>query len=219
MATRGRSRVSGDKDMVVGTEPVTERGRDTKQRILQSAEQVFGEMGFYEASITRIVQMAGIAQGTFYLYFSSKKDAFVAVVDYLATELRQEIHQATRDVASREAVEREGFRAFWQFVAKHPLSYRIVRQAEFVDPVAFRRYYQNLAKGYRRGLEAAMQAGEFISSNTEALSYALMGVGDFIGMRYVLFSEGGEVSEDVFRDVMRFVFFGLKGPNGGADGN
>lgn len=217
MAARGKSGMSSDKETTVGLEPLTDRGRETKQRILQAAEEVFGEVGFYEASIARIVQMAGIAQGTFYLYFSSKKEALTAVVDYLASELREAIHQATRDVSSREAVEREGFRAFWKFVAKHPLSYRIVRQTEFVDPEVFRRYYQNLAKGYRRGLASAMDIGEFAPADTEALSYALMGIGDFIGMRYVLFPEGGEVPESVFRDIMRFVFHGLKGLGGGGD--
>ena len=194
-----------------GTEPVTGRGRETKQRIIQAAEAVFGETGYYEASVTRIVQAAGIAQGTFYLYFPSKKDALVAVVEYLAAELRQEIHTATDRFERREDVEREGFRAFWRFVAKHPLSYRIVRQTEFVDPDVFRHYYQGLAKGYRRGLRRAIDTGEFTPADVEALSYALMGIGDFIGMRYILFPEGGSVPDEVFQDIIHFVFYGLKG--------
>lgn len=195
----------------VGAEPLTDRGRETKHRILQAAEAVFGELGFYEASVTRIVQMAGVAQGTFYLYFPSKKDVLVAVVDYLATELRDQIHRATTNCTSREETERAGFRAFWQFVAKHPLSYRIVRQTEFVDPEAFHRYYQNLAKGYRRGLQTAMEQGEFRLADAEALAYVLMGIGDFIGMRYILFEEGGAVPDQVFSDVMRFIIAGLQG--------
>jgi len=192
-------------------EPVTDRGRETKQRILQAAERVFGELGYHDASITRIVQEAGIAQGTFYLYYRSKRDVFIEVVRYLATELRDAIHAATEGLSSRSAVEEHGFRAFFQFVERHPLSYRIVRQAEFVDADTFRAYYQNLAKGYRRGLQAAIEAGEFVPYDAEALAYALMGIGDFVGMRYVLFAGGGTVPEPVFRDIVQFILYGLKG--------
>lgn len=192
-------------------EPVTDRGRETKQRILQAAERVFGEQGYHDASITRIVQDAGIAQGTFYLYYRSKRDVFIEVVRYLATELRDAIHAATQGLSSRTEVEEQGFWAFFRFVERHPLSYRIVRQAEFVDLETFRAYYQNLAKGYQRGLEAAMAAGEFVPRDAEALAYALMGIGDFVGMRYVLFSGGGTVPESALQDLMQFIFYGLKG--------
>jgi AcrR family transcriptional regulator len=194
-------------------EPVTDRGRETRQKILAAAEKVFGEMGFHDASVSRIVQEAGVGQGTFYLYFPSKRDVFVAVVDYLADELRREIRPAVAGFTARAQVERAGFRAFFQFVAKHPLSYRIVRQAEFVDQEAFQRYYRNLAKGYRRGLEAAGEAGEFRPLDAEAVSYALMGIGDFVGLRYILWQDPGYVPDTVLDDVMTFILHGLQEPS------
>ena len=47
------------------------RGAATRRRLLESAEQVFAELGYHEASIVKITEAAGVAQGTFYLYFSS----------------------------------------------------------------------------------------------------------------------------------------------------
>src|SRR6266571_5021245 len=52
--------------------PMTARGEATRRRILDAAEEVFGEFGYYEASISEITRRAGIAQGTFYIYFHSK---------------------------------------------------------------------------------------------------------------------------------------------------
>lgn len=197
--------------------PVTDRGRETRQRLLDAAEAVFGRQGYHEAGVTDIVREAGVSQGTFYIYFPSKKDVFVAVVENLASALREEIRAATAGLPDRASVEREGFRAFFRFVARHPYSYRIVRQAEFVDRDVFENYYRSLAKGYRRGLEAAAKAGEFPAADFEVLSYALMGIADFVGMRYVLWNDPGYVPESVLESLMRFILTGLCG-GGGDDG-
>ena len=55
-------------------------GGRTRGRLLEAAEHVFGELGFYDASIVKITEEAGVAQGTFYLYFASKKDIFDELV-------------------------------------------------------------------------------------------------------------------------------------------
>jgi AcrR family transcriptional regulator len=199
--------------------PATERGRETRQRLLDAAEAVFGRRGYHEAGVTDIVRAAGVSQGTFYIYFPSKKDIFVAVVENLATALRAEIRAATEGLPDRASVEREGFRAFFRFVARHPYSYRIVRQAEFVDKAVFENYYRSLAKGYRRGLEAAARAGEFPAADFELLSYALMGIADFVGMRYVLWSDPGYVPDPVLDDLMRFILAGLHGSGGDGNGD
>ncbi len=194
--------------------PLTDRGRETRQRLLDAAESIFGSMGFHEASVTQIVAAAGVGQGTFYLYFGQKKDIFVALVDHLAHSLRRSLNRAIADKGTREDVEWAGFRAFFAFVAQHPMLYRIVRQAEFVDEEAFRAYYRTLARGYRRGLEKAMADGEFRDLDAEALSYALMGIADFVGMRYVLWQDPGTVPDEVVEALMRFILGGLRTADG-----
>ena len=69
-------------------EPVTARGQRTRQRILDAAETVFGERGYEAASIVDITRAAGVAQGTFYLYFNSKKAVFAELVGELGATLR-----------------------------------------------------------------------------------------------------------------------------------
>lgn len=194
--------------------PQTDRGRETRQKLLDAAESIFGRLGFHEASVTQIVAAAGVGQGTFYLYFGQKRDIFIALVDHLAHSLRRSLHRATAGLATREEVEQEGFKAFFAFVAHHPMLYRIVRQAEFVDEDAYRAYYRTLARGYRRGLEAAMASGEFRSLDAEALSYALMAIADFTGMRYVLWQDPGTVPAEVTEDLMRFILDGLRSRQG-----
>lgn len=56
--------------------PVTDRGRRTRLRLVESARRVFEEYGFLEARITDIAEGAGVAYGTFYTYFSTKEEIF-----------------------------------------------------------------------------------------------------------------------------------------------
>ncbi len=57
------------------------RAELTRQNLLAAAEAVFAEEGFYNASMVKITGRAGVAQGTFYLYFSSKQQIFEELVD------------------------------------------------------------------------------------------------------------------------------------------
>lgn len=59
--------------------------------ILQSAKAVFAERGYHVASISDIIKRAGIARGTFYLYFSSKDAVFESILDQAIEDLQERI--------------------------------------------------------------------------------------------------------------------------------
>jgi AcrR family transcriptional regulator len=167
--------------------PVTARGQATRRRLLDAAETVFGELGYERASISEVTRLAGVAQGTFYLYYPNKKAIFVELVEDLGHRLRRHIAEAVRGGTDRLEVERLGFEAFFDFIGQHRDLYRIVRQAEFVDEQVYQRYYRRLAERYARGLASAAAGGQVAAQlDPESLAYCLMGMGDFLGMRWVL---------------------------------
>ncbi len=196
--------------------PATPRGQRTRQKLLEAAQTVFGEKGYEHASIADITREAEVALGTFYVYFPDKQSIFVEVVDELGARLRRLIAEAAAKCEDRMEVEREGLRAFFQFVGSNRNLYRIVRQAEFVDEACYRRYYDRFAKGYVSGLVRAMEEGEVRRMDPEALAYCLMGLGDFLGMRWVLWEgEGG--LEHVVDTAMDFIRHGMDARPAGAD--
>lgn len=188
--------------------PLTPRGQQTRQLLLEAAEAVFGEKGYDRASIAEITQRAGVAQGTFYVYFPDKKDIFVELVHSLNDRLRQQVLSAMEGIEGRMAIERARFAAFFTFVRAHRNLYRIVRQAEFVDEDLHRWYYRRLADGYAASLEASMEAGEIRRMDPETLAFCLMGIADLVGMRYCLW-EGKHLSEASFADLMSFIERGM----------
>jgi AcrR family transcriptional regulator len=191
--------------------PVTARGQETRARLLAACEKVFGEKSYFQVSIADITREAGTGNGTFYLYFPSKEAAFRELVQQRGHELRMITRLATEGAGHRTEAERAGFAAFFAFIHEHPHLYRVVRQAEFVDPALFQEYYRVFAEGYGGALEAAMRRGEIDRLDPEALAYCLMGIGDFIGMRWVLWSPD-PIPNETFEQVMRFIQYGLAGP-------
>jgi AcrR family transcriptional regulator len=187
----------------------TERGERTRTRLLKAAEQVFTELGYHDASIVKITEAAGVANGTFYLYFSGKQDIF----DELVEDLNRRVREAMTDAASRgrtrAEAERLGFEAFFRFTAEHPGLYRVIRQAEFVSPGALRLHYGRIAEGYAAGLQAAMDSGEIASGDPEVLAWALMGAGELIGLRWILWGDDAEIPPHVYEEAMRFLLRGL----------
>jgi len=88
--------------------PRTSRGLRTRQRLLDAAEQVFGRDRFHGASIVDITREAGVAQGTFYLYFPSKEALFVELVRTMGHDMRRRLHEAAAGVADRAQAEVTG---------------------------------------------------------------------------------------------------------------
>lgn len=70
------------------------------QSILQAAIEVIASKGIEKTSISDIVKQAGVAQGTFYLYFSSKNALIPAIADQLLQQLFDEVQQKTEKLTS-----------------------------------------------------------------------------------------------------------------------
>ncbi|WP_396668160.1 TetR/AcrR family transcriptional regulator [Microbacterium sp. R86528] len=167
--------------------PLTKRGEATRRKLLEAAEEVFADQGYHEASIVKITDRAGIGLGTFYLYFDSKQTIFEALVIDLNRRVRQAMSEAMVDTQSRLEAERAGFAGFFRFTAEHPALYRVVREAEFVSPAVLRLHYTRIVEGYEEGLRAAQLTGDVDRQlDPETTAWALMGMGELIGMRFLL---------------------------------
>ncbi len=58
-----------------------EHGKETNQKLINTARQVFSECGYGRASTEEIVNLAGITRGALYHHFENKKGLFEAVLD------------------------------------------------------------------------------------------------------------------------------------------
>jgi AcrR family transcriptional regulator len=164
----------------------TSRGERTRKRILKSAEEAFGKLGFHGASIADITRGAGIAQGTFYIYFPNKEAALRELVQQLGNDLRKFVSRRVAGSRDRLEAEERGLRAFLDFVAENQNLYRILQDAFIVDESIYRDYYETFGAAYERLLRQAEGRGELCPGDSRVRAWALMGVGHFLGMRFAL---------------------------------
>ena len=73
-----------------------------RAQLLRAARKVFRAKGYDGASVSEIVREAGVAQGTFYLYFPSKKDVAVSLRDGLMETMAQAVATAVESRTSFE---------------------------------------------------------------------------------------------------------------------
>src|SRR5262249_9090437 len=136
----------------------------------------------------------------------------------LGERLRAATRLAIAGATSRQETERRGFVAFFQFVVEHRRLYHIIQEAERVAPRVADAYYRRIARGYVHGLSAAMSGGEISEANPEALAYALMGIGHFIALRWLIWpQESGsepQIPADAIDAVLAFIARGLAPPHG-----
>ena len=185
--------------------PLSRRGLDTRRRLLDAAEACFTELGYHDASIVKITEAAGVAQGTFYLYFASKQAIFDELVLDLNARVRHFVNEQAQLGQTRVEEELLGFRAFFQFTAEHPALYRVLRQAEFVSPKTLERHYERFGARYGERLKKAMDSGEIPPADPEILTWALMGIAELIGMRTILWSEDGRISDHDFEALTTII--------------
>lgn len=195
-------------------QPRTARGRQTLRKLLDAAAAEFGERGFHEASISAITRRAGVALGSFYTYFDSKDAIFRALVSDMSEAVKQAARGAIDPAMAPLDIECAALAAFLRFAGEHKEIYRIIDEAEFVDPESYRSHYETVARRIRERLERGVATGHFRPGIGEPEAWAIMGMNVFLGLRYAIWRERGDPDPDAAAAAARALL--AQGITGGA---
>ena len=171
-----------------------ERNAWTKQKIFDAATKVVGKYGYAEASVARITEEAGVAQGTFYNHFENRQELLDQLLPKIGMDMVRFIRARTGTAqTAREEIER--FTAFFDFIHEIPEFLRILNEAEFFAPIGYQKHFDNISTAYVRILKRARLAGtisDFSDDELEAIVQMLMGARGYLSRRYSY--SGGTVS-------------------------
>lgn len=181
---------SGGQAPIDPKQPRTARGARTRKALIDAAAIEFGEKGFHEGSISGITSRAGVALGSFYTYFDSKDAIFRALVGAMSEQVRDHVAPALADADDAISAERDALKSFLDFAAEHKEIYRIIDEAEFVDPGSFRRHYENTAQRIAERLREGAGRGEVMNGVGEIEAWAIMGMNVFLGLRFGVWGDG-----------------------------
>lgn len=186
-------------------QPKTERGEKTLKAIIEAAEMVFREKGYNGTTVKDISEQAGVSVGTIYIYFVDKKSIYEHLLTSYSHYIRSEISKRTANLKTRREVEREGLLVFLEIVRNKKHIYNIIWESLYIDKEKFLDYYMTFAKHYTQGLKQAIEDGQMREDlNPEAVAWMLMGVSNFLGLRYVMFDDNQDLEKivDLAMDVI-----------------
>ncbi|MEZ4517014.1 MAG: TetR/AcrR family transcriptional regulator [Chloroflexota bacterium] len=159
--------------------PRPDVSEERQEQIVQAATEVFTKKGFNNASMSDIANETGLGKGTLYLYYRSKDDLIIAVLDHIFQRDFLEIDE----LAIAQISAAEGIRRFADIVTADasamrqliPITYEFLSLA-FRNPVVqqtlqqyFQRYMNMLLSIIRHGI----QTGEFRPVNAEEVAIAV----------------------------------------------
>ena len=188
--------------------PKTSRGLNTMNRIIRAAESEFGKRGYYNTAIGDIARAAKVAPGTIYIYFEDKYSLYCHLLTRYGHEIRRNIAEAVKGLTDRVDIEQAGLLSFLQQVRKQPHMYKIIWESLYINPDLFAQYYESFAERYKAQLDR--QGGELTQMDNMVLAYLLMGISNFVGLKYVFFDKQANL-EQAAAETAKFLRYGLVG--------
>jgi AcrR family transcriptional regulator len=105
-----------------------------RQAILDAAREVFGELGYDQATVRDIIRRTGLAAGTFYNYYRSKEEVFAALADDGARRFAPVLKTLRASGADFETFVRQAIAAYFGFLADEHTSWAAKRPPGETQP-------------------------------------------------------------------------------------
>ncbi|MBI2332848.1 MAG: TetR/AcrR family transcriptional regulator [Chloroflexi bacterium] len=152
---------------------------ETRTRILEAAVKVFATKGYHDAKVDDIVSEAQTSKGSFYFYFPSKQDIFIALsdtfADLLESKLTEAMQSESHGVQQMDAALRMSLGLFSQYrgLAKIALVQAVGLGAVFEE--RRRAINDRLTRLIQTRLETAMTEGSIPSLKADVVARAWVG--------------------------------------------
>jgi AcrR family transcriptional regulator len=183
---------------------------ERRQQILTVAREVFARRGYHAAKIDEIVASAGIARGTFYLYFEDKRTIFEEIVDRTIARLglaivRVDPHDPARSVSEQV---RDNIRRVVRILLEDRATTKILlSDALGVDPGFDRKllsFYDEMSSMLEHSLRDGQELGVVTAGDVRLMAWLLMGA--LKEAMFQIVQRGAEYDEDKLVDGA-FAFF------------
>lgn len=174
-----------------------------RQEILQSARDVFAKHGYHAAKVEDIVHAAGVARGTFYLYFEDKRAIFEEIVDRLLVRFGMAIARVDVSGDVNEQV-RANIRRIVHLLLEDKLTTKmLLSDAHGVDPAFDRKihsFFEQVGSLLEESLVDGQEVGIVVKGN--ARMQAIFTIGALKEVMYQVVVRGWDDSEEEIVDAL-----------------
>ncbi|MFL5664043.1 MAG: TetR/AcrR family transcriptional regulator [Ktedonobacteraceae bacterium] len=150
----------------------------TRRRIIHEAAGEFARLGFDQANINTIAELAGIGKGTIYLYFENKRELFLAMLRHIAQAHIASIRAALAPEGSLQHRLERLFCAFVHLAEQESDSFNVYMSALYGVNRAFQTEATKLLRDYvaiiSLLLEQSQARGEISCQDIEATALMVL---------------------------------------------
>ncbi len=195
--------------MYIVVEPKSERGKATLEKLRKAAEVVFAKKGYAGTRIQDITKEAGVAVGSFYVYFRNKQGIFRYILDSISHNIRKESAIAIQGLEKRYDIEKAGAAAYMRYAVRNPSLFTILTESLYADPEFYQKYYDTFSSRYVARMKKAQEKGELKDVNLEVAAYFIMGFLSYWSSKRALFDKAKEITEQEIDDMMKIMSYAL----------
>ena len=156
------------------------KASDRRAQLMEAALAAFSRGGYHGTHVSHIIAEAGVARGTFYLYFQGKREVFQALIDEMFASL-DGVLEVIDPRAARSPLEqmRENFERFVGVMQERPLlTTLLIEQGAPLEPEVrerLRAFYGELTAKVEQTLALGEELGLFEPVDREVVARAIVG--------------------------------------------
>ncbi len=192
------------------------KSSDKRKKIMDAARNLFYEKGFYRTTVDDIAKAAGVAKGTVYLYFGSKVELLLEIIETEHIRILDFVQSLARSTMNPMEKISRFIDMMWEilYTARHMLTMSELSQKRIIFEEGFKEHYMNRITPLRRAimvnlksiLDEGVEQGIFHIKNTDfAVRWMLFSIpGAF-------YSSDGNVDYGDKNLIKELIFYGLSG--------
>lgn len=187
---------------------------ERRAQVLAAARRLFAERGYHATSIHDIIVAAGIARGTFYLYFESKRAIFDELLDGFFATLAEAVRRIDTGPGAASPLEQMhgNVRRILAVVSRERSMARILlREAVGLDEEFDRKladFYGRVAALIERGVRSGLRLGLVRACDPVLVAWCVLGSIKEVVDRLVI---GADAEPDLETIGLGLVEFNLRG--------
>lgn len=157
---------------------------NTRERILETATDLFAEKGYTGTYVREIVEKAGVSKPALYYYFKSKEGLFYAVLEW-ATDAQREILNEVFE-ASGTVLDRYIFlyRRLYEGIQEYQSLYKMIHGLIYGPPQGapdydFYKFQAEMFVAVKRIYAEGLTAGEIKDADEDEVAFLVLSLIDF----------------------------------------
>ena len=188
---------------------------ENRRKLIDAAREVFAAKGYHVATVSDITRKAGLAKGTFYLYFEEKKEiyydlvrTFLQMVKDIGASVQSEVKTPQEFFARCEQAGYELLRLFMEHHGLARLAYRESGLDSELEKM-LREFYRDIARVEAENIRLGIELGLFRPVDPLVVAYAHIGMVERVALG-LLQEKDPPDPKHVARELLSIAFEGIR---------